>query len=113
MENLVTLYCYTCPYVVYMYIFVPYVHNPESAKKILRTQLKKRNGHLGKPVIDTLDSSMMKKMAADSNTIGKTWIYLQPAWLCVDYGQGGQKLRCLKQPFFLMLTHMDENFVVK
>ena len=34
----------------YIYVCVPYVHNPESARKILRTRLKRKegNGHLGK-----------------------------------------------------------------
>ena len=43
----------------------------ESAWKILRTRLKKGNGRLGKLAIDTLDSSMMKKTAADSKAKGK------------------------------------------
>ena len=48
-----------------------YVHNPESAWKILPTRLKKGNGLLGKPSIDMLDSSMMKKTAADLKAKGK------------------------------------------
>ena len=36
------------------YIYVPYVHNPESARKILRTRLVLEN-------LDTLDSSMIRK----------------------------------------------------
>ena len=42
-----------------------------SAWKILQTLLKEGNGCLGKLAIDTLDSSMMKKMAADSKAKGK------------------------------------------
>ena len=53
------------------YIYVPYIHNPERAQKILWTRLKKGNGRLGKPAIDTLDSSMVKKTAADSKAKGK------------------------------------------
>ena len=30
------------------YIYVSYVHNPQSARNILRTRLKKGNGRLGK-----------------------------------------------------------------
>ena len=49
-----------------IYIFyVPYIHNPESARIILLSQLKKENVCLGKLAIDTLDFSMMKKMAAN------------------------------------------------
>ena len=47
---------------------------------ILRTQLRNRNGHLGKLAIDTLDSSMMKKTAADSKAKGKN-TELWSAWL--------------------------------
>ena len=47
-----------------------YDRNPESAWKILRTQLEKKS-HLGKPAIVTLDSSMMGKMAAESKAKGK------------------------------------------
>ena len=43
----------------YIYMCVPYILNPESAPKILWTQLKKVNGRLGKPAFDTLDSSVM------------------------------------------------------
>ena len=43
----------------------------ESTLNILRTRLNKGNGRLGKPAIDTLDSSMIKKMAADSKAKGK------------------------------------------
>ena len=51
-------------------VYVTYVHNPESAWKILQTRLKKRNGRLGEPGIVTLDSSM-KKMAAGLKAKGK------------------------------------------
>ena len=44
---------------------MPYVHLTESVLTILQTRLKKGNGRLGN-AIDTLDSSMMKKMAVDS-----------------------------------------------
>ncbi len=43
---------------------MPYVHNLEIARRILRIQPKTGNGHLGKTAIDALDSSM-KKRAAD------------------------------------------------
>ena len=60
---------------VYVYIYIclslPYVLNPGSAPKILRTQLGKGNGRLGKLAIDTLDLSMIKKTAADSKAKGK------------------------------------------
>ena len=39
----------------YKHIYVPYVHNPESARKILQTRLKKGNDYLRKPAIDMLD----------------------------------------------------------
>ena len=45
---------------------MPYIHNPESAQKILRTPLRKI---VGKPATDTLDSSVMKT-ASDSNAKG-------------------------------------------
>ena len=67
MEDFVLL----CMPVCSIYIYVPYIHNPESTRKILRTQLKKGNGRLGKPAIDVLDSSLMKKMAADLKAKGK------------------------------------------
>ena len=65
-----TLYFHACPYVVYIYI-CPYVHNLESARKILWTRLKKGNSCLGKPTIGTLDSSIMKNTAADLKAKGK------------------------------------------
>ena len=43
----------------------------ESAGKILWTQFKKGDSLFGKFTIDTLDSSMIKKMAADSKAKGK------------------------------------------
>ena len=54
-------------------VCVTYVHNPESKRKILQSQLLKKrgNGHHGKLAMDTLDPSMMKKMAADSKAKGK------------------------------------------
>ena len=48
-----------------------HIHNPESSQNILWTRLKKGNGHLRKLIMDTLDSSMMKKMAADLMAKGK------------------------------------------
>ena len=54
----------------YIYICA-YVHNLGSARKILWTQLRKENGHLGKLAIDTLASSMMKKTPADLKAKGK------------------------------------------
>ena len=53
-----------------IYLYLPEVHNPESTQKILRTQFKKRkrNGRLGKLV---LDSTMIKKTAAESKTKGR------------------------------------------
>ena len=56
---------------VYIYIYVPYVHNPESTLKIFLTQLKKGNGRLGKLTMNTVDSSMMKKTVVDSKTKGR------------------------------------------
>ena len=41
----------------------------------LQIQLKKGNGRPGKLAMDTLDSSMMKKMAADSKTKGNNSEY--------------------------------------
>ena len=38
----------------YIYMYVPYIHNPRSAQKILRTQLKKGNGHLGKQAMEVV-----------------------------------------------------------
>ena len=63
MENFVLLCMPLCG--------VPYIHDQESARKILRTQLKKGNGRLEKSSLDTLDSSMMKKTAADLKAKGK------------------------------------------
>ena len=51
-----------------------YVHNPESqecTEDFMDSLKKKGNGHLGKNRIDTLDSSIMKKMAEDSEAKGK------------------------------------------
>ena len=52
-------YCRACPYVVYICVCVSHVHNPEirvgSARKILRTRLKKGNDRLGKLTIRSLD----------------------------------------------------------
>ena len=62
--------CYG-PFLKSAHIYVPYVHNPESARKILQIQLKKGYGCLGKLTIETLDMSMIKKMAADLKTKGK------------------------------------------
>ena len=53
------------------YIYVPYVDNSESTQKIYGLDLKRGNGRLGKLAIDTLDSLLMKKMAADSKAKGK------------------------------------------
>ena len=49
-----------------IYIYMPYVHNPESIRTILWTRLKKRNGRLGKLTIDMLGSLMIT--ASDSKT---------------------------------------------
>ena len=68
-EGWKTSNCCACPYVVYIYM--PYAHNPESVRKILRTRLKKGNGCLGKLSIHMPDSLMMKKTAADSKAKGK------------------------------------------
>ena len=38
--------------ILYICVCVPYVHNPENTRKILRTQLKKGNGRLGKQVVE-------------------------------------------------------------
>ena len=40
-----------------VYVIVMYFHNPESARKILRTLLRKGNGRHGKLAIDVSDSS--------------------------------------------------------
>ena len=48
---------------------------------VLRTRHVKGNGRHGKPALDTLDWSMMKKTTADSKAKGKTWIYMRPARL--------------------------------
>ena len=57
-----SMYLYMC----HMFI----TRRVESARKILPTQLKKGNGPLEKPAIDTLDSSIMKITAADSMANG-------------------------------------------
>ena len=59
----------TWPYLAY--ICVLYVHNLESTRKILWTRLKKGNGGLEKLNMDTLDSSMTKKRAAELKAKGK------------------------------------------
>ena len=41
--------------------------NPESTRNILRTRRKIGNGRLLKLLVDTLDSSRMKKTTADFN----------------------------------------------
>ena len=58
-----------------------------SARKILRIRLKKGNGHLGKPAIDTLDCVYDKKTAADLKARKETCIYPWPAWL-IPLGKG-------------------------
>ncbi len=76
--------CRTFIYIyIYIYKCVPYFHiyicvwrtfiaqRVECATKILWTRLKKVNGRLGKPAMDRPDSSMKKKMAADSKAQGK------------------------------------------
>ena len=57
---------------IYMYIcmYVPHAHNPESVQKILWTRYKKRNGRLEKLSIYMLGSSMMKKTAIDLKVKG-------------------------------------------
>ena len=61
------------------HIFILYVlsvQNPESTRKVLQTQLKKGNSRLEELAMDTLDLSMMKKMAADLEVQKKeTWSY--------------------------------------
>ena len=52
---------------LYISLYVPYVHNPERTWKILRIRLKIGNGRLGKLAMNTLDSPIMKKMAAYLN----------------------------------------------
>ena len=37
-----TLYCRAWLFLVYIFIYILYVHNPDNASKILRTRLKKR-----------------------------------------------------------------------
>ena len=51
-------------YIYSVYIF-SYIHNPGVHGRFYGLDLNE-NGHLGKPVVDMLDSSMMKKTAADS-----------------------------------------------
>ena len=65
-EDKFVSYCCAWPYVVYIYML--YVHNPESARKILQTIL---NVCLGKLTHRLLDSSTMKKIAADLKAKGK------------------------------------------
>ena len=65
-----TSYCRARPYLVYILICGACSYQ-ESTWKNLQTRLKKGNGRLGKLDIDTLDSSMMKKMATDLKTKGK------------------------------------------
>ena len=43
---------------VYIYLYMPHVHNPECTRKVLRTRLKKKE-------IFVLENSPMKKTAAD------------------------------------------------
>ena len=68
MENIILLHKSICS--MYVYIYMLYIHNPESALKILQMQLKKVNDCLGKPTINMLDSSMMKKTASDMKPKG-------------------------------------------
>ena len=55
----------------YIYLHVAHVLTRRVHGRIYRLDLKKGNGQLGKLDIDTLDSSMMKKMATDLKTNGK------------------------------------------
>ena len=64
-----------------IYVSVPYVHNPESAQTILRTQLKRGNGRLGKPTIVSLNSYDEEKGCRFEGQRKETWIYTWPAWL--------------------------------
>ena len=55
---------------MYIYTLLLYVHIPDITWKILQIRLN-GNSRLGTLAMDTLDSSMMKKMAVDSKTKGK------------------------------------------
>ena len=50
---------------------MPYVHNLESAWKIIRPQVKKGNGGHGNHAIEKVDLSMVKITATDSMAEGK------------------------------------------
>ena len=56
--------------------------------------LKKENGCHGKHAMDTLDSSMMKKTAAVSNSKGKK---LYPSMTCVVNSCQGKLLECYSE----------------
>ena len=86
---------------VFYCMYLPYVHNPGSKRKIFRTRLTLRlrgvhgifyglDGIWWSPgyfAMVTLDSEIVvnvmkeKKTAADSNDEGKTWIHKRPVWL--------------------------------
>ena len=62
-----------------VYIYVEYVHNPESALKILWTRHKKRNGCLAKLTVDTLDEENGCRFEGQRENTGST----RPASLIV------------------------------
>ncbi len=66
--------CISVSQLVYIYmsvhVYVPCVHSQVHIR-FFGLDLKNGNYHLGKSVIDTLDSLMMKKIAADSKAKGK------------------------------------------
>ena len=59
---------------VYGVIYMAYGYNTESARKSLRTRLKKGNSHLGKLARRLLDK--LKKMASDLKYKGKNTGYI-------------------------------------
>ena len=68
------IYIYICVCVCHMFI------THESAQKILQTQLKKGNGHLGKPSIYTRFVNDEENSCRFEGQGKETWIYTRPAW---------------------------------
>ena len=82
MKNFVLL----CMAICGIYIYVPYTHNPESARKILWTQLRKWSCWKICPrytrfVKDEEDGCRFEGQRKE------TWIYTLSAWLVVAVGE--------------------------
>ena len=72
MGNLVLPHMAVCGIYIYIYIYISAIcsYTGEYIEDFM-IRLKKGNVHLGKLTMDMLDSSLMKKTAADSMTKGK------------------------------------------